>query len=97
MLLFDNPKVKICHILELMREETDMVLTSLKINSGRESVIDFSIPFLETGITILVSNLKGSLNPFPTNPLVVVCRMGGGMDSTIIIISAPEGARRLIF
>ncbi len=32
-----------------------MVLTSLKINSGRESVIDFSIPFLETGITILVS------------------------------------------
>ena len=36
------------------------------------------------------------LNPFLTNPLVVVYGLGG-MDSTIIIISAPKGARRLIF
>ena len=35
-------------------------------------------------------------NPFPTNPLVVVYGMGGA-DSATPNISAPEGARRLIF
>ena len=40
-------------VAELMNHETDMVMTSLKINSGREKVIDFSVPYLETGITIL--------------------------------------------
>ena len=42
-------------VAELIRHETDLVMTSLKINSARESVIDFSVPFLETGITVLVS------------------------------------------
>ena len=40
-------------VAELINHETDLVMTSLKINSGREKVIDFSVPFLETGITIL--------------------------------------------
>ena len=45
-------------VAELMNHETDMVMTSLKINSGREKVIDFSVPYLETGITILGTSFR---------------------------------------
>ncbi|XP_062614657.1 glutamate receptor ionotropic, NMDA 2B-like isoform X1 [Saccostrea cucullata] len=41
----------------------DMVLTSLKITPKRSEVVDFSIPFLETGITIMVSIRKGNISP----------------------------------
>ena len=36
-------------VAELINHEADICMTSLKINSGREKVIDFSVPFLETG------------------------------------------------
>jgi hypothetical protein len=41
----------------------DMVLTSLKITPKRSEAVDFSIPFLETGITIIVSIRKGNISP----------------------------------
>ena len=47
----------------LLNEEADMVLTSLKINPDRSKAVRFSVPFLETGITIVVSLRDGAISP----------------------------------
>lgn len=40
-----------------------MCVTSLKLNSERARDIDFSLPFLETGIAIIVKIRSGVLSP----------------------------------
>ncbi|KAL8583948.1 hypothetical protein ACOMHN_040681 [Nucella lapillus] len=47
----------------LLDQEADMVVTSLKINPDRSSAVRFSVPFLETGITIVVSLREGAISP----------------------------------
>ena len=39
---------------ELMRNEADMAIAPLTISSARESVVDFSKPFMNIGISIMI-------------------------------------------
>ena len=47
----------------LLEDEADLVLTSLKINQERAEAIEFTLPFLETGITIMVAVRPGAISP----------------------------------
>lgn len=50
-------------VRDLIDHRADMCITSLKLNSERARDIDFSIPFLETGIAIVVKIRSGVLSP----------------------------------
>ncbi|EGT40238.1 hypothetical protein CAEBREN_31280 [Caenorhabditis brenneri] len=50
-------------IADLMHNKADMCVTSLKLNSERARDIDFSLPFLDTGISIIVKIRSGVLSP----------------------------------
>lgn len=49
-------------IEEMIQGKADMVITSIKINHERATAMDFSTPFLETGITIMVALRKGAIS-----------------------------------
>lgn len=50
-------------VRSLMDGKADISMTSLKITPKRSEMIDFSIPFLETGITIIVAVRDGVISP----------------------------------
>ena len=43
--------------------EADICMTSLKSTPERNGQIDFSVPFLETGLSIIVAVRDGALTP----------------------------------
>jgi ABC-type amino acid transport substrate-binding protein len=51
-------------IKELLDEKADMVVTNFIIDEMRLGIIDFSTPFLRSGVTIMVSIRKGAISPY---------------------------------
>ncbi|KAK3713095.1 hypothetical protein RRG08_036708 [Elysia crispata] len=47
----------------LLSDEADIVMTSIKINPERSTAIRFSVPYLETGIKIIVALRAGAISP----------------------------------
>ncbi|XP_035694306.1 glutamate receptor ionotropic, NMDA 2B-like [Branchiostoma floridae] len=48
---------------DIVAEKADMAVASLTINEERYEYMDFSAPFVETGISVLVNRRKGSVSP----------------------------------
>lgn len=66
-------------LFQVVQKRADMAIGSLTINEERSEVVDFSVPFVETGISVMVSRSNGTVSPsaflgerLPAADLVVV-------------------------
>lgn len=50
-------------VCQVFYKRADMAIGSLTINAERAEVIDFSVPFVETGISVMVSRSNGTVSP----------------------------------
>ncbi|XP_039198812.1 glutamate receptor ionotropic, NMDA 2C isoform X2 [Crotalus tigris] len=48
---------------EVYYNRADMAIGSLTINEERSQIIDFSVPFVETGISVMVARSNGTVSP----------------------------------
>ncbi|ELW68337.1 Glutamate [NMDA] receptor subunit epsilon-3 [Tupaia chinensis] len=48
---------------EVYYKRADMAIGSLTINEERAEVVDFSVPFVETGISVMVARSNGTVSP----------------------------------
>lgn len=44
-------------------QRADMAIGSLTINEERSEIVDFSVPFVETGISVMVARSNGTVSP----------------------------------
>lgn len=51
------------HVCQVVYKKAVMAVGSLTINEERSEVIDFSVPFVETGISVMVSRSNGTVSP----------------------------------
>lgn len=49
--------------LQVVSNRADMAIGSLTINEERSEVVEFSVPFVETGISVMVSRSNGTVSP----------------------------------
>jgi len=47
----------------VVSKRADMAIGSLTINEERSEVVEFSVPFVETGISVMVSRSNGTVSP----------------------------------
>lgn len=52
-----------CLLPQVVYKKAVMAVGSLTINEERSEVIDFSVPFVETGISVMVSRSNGTVSP----------------------------------
>lgn len=50
-------------LAQVVLKNAHMAVGSLTINEERSEVIDFSVPFIETGISVMVSRSNGTVSP----------------------------------
>ncbi|CAB1415021.1 unnamed protein product [Pleuronectes platessa] len=48
---------------QVVSNRADMAIGSLTINEERSEVVEFSVPFVETGISVMVSRSNGTVSP----------------------------------
>lgn len=59
--------VSVCDLFlffpQVVTKRAYMAVGSLTINEERSEVVDFSVPFIETGISVMVSRSNGTVSP----------------------------------
>ena len=50
-------------VCQVVYKKAVMAVGSLTINEERSEAIDFSVPFVETGISVMVSRSNGTVSP----------------------------------
>lgn len=62
--LFCSPCLILHPLLsQVFYRKADMAIGSLTINEERSEIIDFSVPFVETGISVMVARSNGTVSP----------------------------------